>query len=66
MRAEDLAGMPDTLADVGGDVRGEQEPDALGLLSVGDPEGLAAERVLVESGGVLEVFSGRHDFPEPR
>jgi hypothetical protein len=58
--------MPDTLADVGGDVRGEQEPDALGLFSVSDPEGLAAKRPPVEPGGALEVFSGRRDFPEPR
>jgi len=34
--AENLAGMPDALADVSGDVRGEQEPDALGFLSVRD------------------------------
>jgi len=39
---EDLAGMPDSLADVGGDLGGEQEPDPLGFLSVRDPEILAA------------------------
>jgi len=40
--AADLAGMPDSLVDVGGDLRGEQGPDAPGFPSVRDPEGLAA------------------------
>ena len=39
---------------------------ALGLLSVRDPEGLAAECPPVELGWALEVFPGRRDFPEPR
>ena len=56
MLAVALAGMPEALADVGGDVRGEQEPKALGFLSVCDPEGLAAELPPVEPGGALEAF----------
>jgi len=55
--------MPDVLADVGGDVRGEQEPDALGFLSVCDLEGLAAELPPVEPGGALEAFPVGETFP---
>ena len=43
--------MPEALTDVGGDVRGEKEPDAFGFLSMRDPKGLKAECPPVEPCG---------------
>lgn len=40
--------MPEALTDVGGDVCGEKEPDALGFLSMRDPKGLEAKCPPVE------------------
>ena len=46
--------MPEALTDVGGDVRCEKEPDALGFLSMRDPKGLEAECPPVEPCGALD------------
>jgi hypothetical protein len=46
--------MPEALTDVGWDVCGEKERDALGFLSMRDPKGLEAECPAVEPCGALD------------
>ena len=47
--------MPEALTDVGWDVCGEKERDALGFLSMRDPKGLEAECPAVEPCGALTL-----------
>ena len=47
--------MPEALTDVGWDVCGEKESDALGFLSMRDPKGLEAECPAVEPCGALTL-----------